>query len=369
MVVVAQASPAQGGIATYAATIVDDPELGDSFEFSLLNTTRRAVRRGGELSISNLWHALVDTRRVFRAARSADVVHVQTALLPLLPLLRALFLCRAARLGGAALLCHVHTGLVNDGPNEAFRPSRAERFLLRRFRFVHAVLTVSEAGTKGLAPYMPGTRIERVDNAVNVGRFSPGAVEESQTILFVGTLAERKGLVDLLEAAKRLRGRGVEGWRLEVVGAGNEAGEEEAGRIRTAFRSAEMADALIGPRSGAALQEHLRSAGVYALPSRSEGQPIGILEAMATGIPIVATRVGAVPEMVRDGRDGFLIDPGRTDELADVLERLVRSPELRRSMGRSARERAEERFDLPRFRERLGGIYREAASTGRRSRR
>jgi glycosyltransferase involved in cell wall biosynthesis len=369
VLIVAQASPAQGGIATFAKTVVGDSELRGSFELELLNTTRRAVRRGGELSLSNAWYAVIDAVRVFRAARTADVVHVQTALMPLLPMLRAFVVCRAAKLGGAAVLCHAHTGLINNGPHEAFRPTRMEGLILRRLRFVQAILTVSEAGTNGLRAHVPGARIERVDNAVDVHAFTPSGVDASGTILFVGTLAQRKGLADLLEAVKELRTRGVEGWRLEVVGAGNEAGDKEAERIRKAFRSEGMADALLGPLAGHALKERLRSAGMYALPSRSEGQPIGILEAMASGIPVVATRVGAVPDVVRDGEDGILVEPGHPIELADALERLLASPELRRSMGDSARRRAEKRFDLPRLRQRLGELYREAATSRPRRRR
>jgi glycosyltransferase involved in cell wall biosynthesis len=366
VVVVAQASPAQGGIATYARTLVDDPELSSWIDIRLLNTTRRAVRRGGSLSPSNAWHALVDVGRVFRIARAADVAHVQTALMPTLPLLRALAICGAARLAGAAVLCHVHTGLVNEGPNEAFRPSEMERFLLRRFRFLHAVLTVSDAGTKGLRPHMPGVRVERIDNAVDVMRFTPVSAEGSATILFVGTLAERKGLLDLLEALRRLRDRGVGTWRLEVVGAGNEAGDEEAERIRHEFRGEGMGGALLGPLAGEELLERLGAAGVYVLPSWSEGQPIGLMEAMACALPVVATRVGAVPDMVRDGKDGFLVDPGHPEAMAEVLARLVTSPELRRSMGASARRHAEERFDLPALRERLRQLYLEASSARRR---
>jgi glycosyltransferase involved in cell wall biosynthesis len=365
VVVVAQASPALGGIATYAETVVNDSELASWLDFRLLNTTRRAVRRGGSLSASNAWHALVDAGRVFGMARSADVVHVQTALMPALPLLRALAICRAARLGGAAVLCHVHTGLVNEGPNEVFRPSAVERFLLRRLTFVHAFLAVSDAGVTGLRRYTGAARIERVDNAVDVERFVPASAEGSSTILFVGTLARRKGLLDLLEALKELRDRGVGAWRLEVVGAGNEAGDEEAEGIRQAFRNVGMGDALLGPIAGDQLIERLRSAGIYVLPSLSEGQPIGVMEAMASALPVVATRVGAVPDMVQEGEDGILVDPGRPDLLADALAKLVASPELRRSMGASGRRRAKERFDLPGLRERLGKLYLEASSSAR----
>jgi glycosyltransferase involved in cell wall biosynthesis len=254
---------------------------------------------------------------------------------------------------------------VNEGPYEAFRPSFAERLLLRRFRFVHALLTVSDAGTNGLRPHVPGVRIERFDNAVDLRGFPPAAAEGSKTILFVGTLAERKGLMDLLEAAKLLRQRGVAGWRLEVVGAGNEAGAAEAQRIRMAFGAEGLSEVLLGPLSGEALRERLRAAGVYALPSHSEGQPIGILEAMASGLPVVATRVGAVPDMVRDGEEGLLVEPGRPEELAGALEKVLGSPELRRSMASSARKHVEKRFDLPGLRERLGSLYREAAASVR----
>lgn len=358
VVVVAQATPAQGGIATFAETIVDDALLNRSFDMRLLNTTRRAVRTGGTFSPSNVWHAVVDAARVFRAARRAAVVHVLTALMPTLPMLRALALCRAARLGGAAVLCHVHTGLVNAGPNESFAPNRVQRMLLRRFGFVARVLTVSPAGTAGLSPHMPGTSVEVMDNAVEVAKFLSTAVEAAvPTVLFVGTLARRKGLLDLLEATRLLRARGVGDWRLQIVGAGNEAGDREAEAVRQAYRAAGLEGSLLGPLGGEALAERLRSASVYVLPSHSEGQPIGILEAMASGLPVVATRVGAVPEMVRDGVDGFLVNPGNPAQLADALEKLIGSPGLRGKLGRSARDRVAERYDLGRLRSALVELY------------
>jgi glycosyltransferase involved in cell wall biosynthesis len=358
VVVVAQATPAQGGIATFAETVVGDAQLNRSFDMRLLNTTRRAVRAGGTFSLTNVWHAVVDAVRVFRAARRAAVVHVLTALMPTLPLIRALALCRAARLGGAAVLCHVHTGLVNVGPNESFTPNPLQRMLLRRFRFVARVLTVSSAGTTGLSPHMPATRVDVLDNAVDVARLQPAAVDAATpSILFVGTMARRKGLLDLLEALQALRARGVEDWRLQLVGAGNEAGDREAQAVQQKYRAAGLGQSMLGPLAGEALGQRLRSASLYVLPSHSEGQPIGILEAMASGLPIVATRVGAVPEMVRDGVDGFVVEPRKPAQLADALEELISSPDLRREMGQSARKHAAERYDLARLRSCLVELY------------
>ncbi len=355
---VAQASPAVGGIATFAETVVADPALNDRFELRLLNTTRRAVRRGGAFSPSNVTHAFVDAARVYRVARRCSVVHVQTALLPTLPLIRAVALCRSARLAGAVVLCHVHTGQANAGPNEAWAPSPLQRLLLGKLVRVGPILTVSEAGTAGLRPYLAGARIERVDNAVDPSSFelsSPGA--SPPTILFVGTLARRKGALDLVEALRRLADRGVREWRLEVVGSGSEAGRTEEAVVREAFRGAGLEASLLGPRSGDALRERLRGAQIYVLPSHTEGQPIGILEAMAAGLAVVATRVGAVPEMIRDGIDGLVVAPHDVEALAGALRLLLESPDLRTALGGSARTRVVERYGIDSLRRRLGALY------------
>jgi glycosyltransferase involved in cell wall biosynthesis len=370
VVLVAQAAPAQGGIPTYVDTLLRDPVLAERFDLRLVNTTREAVREAGAWSVPNARHAVEDAARVFRAARDADVVHVQTALLPAPPLARALALCEAARAGGAGVLCHAHTGLVNDGPVETFAPSRSERLLLARFGFVDAMITVSDAGARGLRPYVGGAMVEIVDNAVDVASFDRATPERDPVVvLFVGTLAERKGLLDLLAALRLVRDRTSAPWRLEVVGAGNEAGDREADRVRAAYREAGFEEALVGPKWNGDLRTHLRGAGVYCLPSHLEGQPIGILEAMASGLPVVATRIGGIPDQVRHGAEGLLVDRGDAGGLADALVRLIESPELRAAMGGAARLRAEERFDLGRFRDRIGAVYTRAAGRSRARRR
>ena len=78
--------------------------------------------------------------------------------------------------------------------------------------------------------------------------------------------------------------------------------------------------------------------------------PISIIEAMAAGLPVVASAVGGVPEMVEDERTGLLVAPGATTALADALARLVGDRTLREQMGRAGREKALERYDLPPFR-------------------
>src|SRR5207245_3898009 len=86
------------------------------------------------------------------------------------------------------------------------------------------------------------------------------------------------------------------------------------------------------------------------LPSSNEGTPVSAIEALAAGRPVVATRVGGVPDVVRDGEDGFLVEAGATDELADRLARLARDPALRERMGKQGRERVLPRYAVERLR-------------------
>jgi glycosyltransferase involved in cell wall biosynthesis len=365
VVVVAQGPPAQGGIATFARTIVEDPVLAADVDLTLLNTTREAVRAGGRLTPANLWHAVADAVRVARAARRAEVIHIQTALLPTLPLLRALVLCAAGRAGGARILVHVHSGRANSGQAEAFTPGSVTRMLLRGLRLADTVLTVSEAGAHALGPLVPGSPVETVDNAVDVAAFEPAPLDAViPTVVFAGTLSRRKGLGDLAVAVRRLRDDGL-AFELAVIGGANEVGDAEAEDVRAAFREAGFGASLLGPLAGDALRAHLHDADVFVLPSHWEGQPIAILEAMATGLPVVATQVGAIPDVVRDGIDGLLVAPHDVDALTAALRRVLTDVSARRAMGAAARARVADTRDLRHLRARLLTLYR-APARGRR---
>lgn len=158
----------------------------------------------------------------------------------------------------------------------------------------------------------------------------PGAdADDTVRILFVGVDWARKGGPELVEAFRRLRERHPEA-RLRIVGASpaiDAPGVEVVGRCPVD-----------------AVHAHYAEASIFCLPSRREPFGVAYVEALHHGLPVVGTRIGAVPELVEEGVTGFLVDVGDVDALAERLERLVADGELRRSMGRRARARARERY-------------------------
>lgn len=161
------------------------------------------------------------------------------------------------------------------------------------------------------------------------------------TILAVARMYPRKRLADLLDAAARLR-RGIPDLEVRIVGDGPEAARLRARAARLGLGGTVV---FLGAVSRRALAVEYGRAHCFCLPSVQEGFGIAFAEAMAAGLPIVACRAAAVPEVVPDGRAGLLVEPGRPDRLAEALERLLTDERLRKELGEQGRRHVE-KFDL-----------------------
>jgi glycosyltransferase involved in cell wall biosynthesis len=152
---------------------------------------------------------------------------------------------------------------------------------------------------------------------------------ETRVILSVGRLSQEKGHTDLIAAFVRLRDR-MKDFSLRLVLVGD--GPERLNLERQA-RESDAADHIIfcGHRDDA--KRFYGIASVFALPSYTEGTPNVLLEAMAAGVPVVATSVGGIPELVTDGKEALLVHPANPPELATALERVLQSPVLRSEMA------------------------------------
>jgi glycosyltransferase involved in cell wall biosynthesis len=179
-------------------------------------------------------------------------------------------------------------------------------------------------------------------------------------IVYLGVLGSRKGTSDLLRALASPRLR-VLRWDAVIAGNGDlDVFRAEAAALGIADRVA--LPGWIGAKEAQAL---LASAAVFVLPSYNEGLPVAVLEAMAAGIPVVTTRVGAIPDLGIDNAAGFLIDPGSIEDLTNRLATLVADRTLRERFGANGRRRVESDFTIDSTAHRLAALYRE---TCRRSR-
>ena len=180
-----------------------------------------------------------------------------------------------------------------------------------------------------------------------------GVADERFVVGWIGRMTAVKRTDVVLESFRRLRDEGVDAV-LCMVGDGPDrhAVENLAGGLGI------MRDSLF-PGYQEDVGPFFAAFDVFVLPSGNEGTPVTAIEALASGCPVVATRVGGVPDVVTDGEDGFLVDPGDVEGLAASLARLANDPELRARMGGAGRERMRSRYAVDRLIDDVDRLYRE----------
>lgn len=161
-------------------------------------------------------------------------------------------------------------------------------------------------------------------------------------LVFVGRMAAVKGVPVLLDAMAALR-RNDPDVELTLVGDGPDRPWLERRIVELGL---EGAVTITGYLSQAAVADRLAASDIFVLPSFAEGVPVVLMEAMASRLPVVTTRIAGIPELVEDGVSGFVVPPGEPAVLAKRIEALVRDPELRQRMGEAGRAKVVAEFDI-----------------------
>jgi glycosyltransferase involved in cell wall biosynthesis len=305
--------------------------------------------------------ALRRVERLLRLVRP-DVVHVHGQ--------KAGLLGRIAALTAGVPTVYSPHGLVYRSqllrPRRSARARRAltlatERALGRRTAAITAC-SEDERSAAVRDRLVPVERACVIDYGVapeQEGAPDPRLVEfkgEGPLLGFVAGLREQKGLPILLDALERLAERG-DPVRFAIVGNGPLWDEVEARATRPLLAR----HTLLTPFGGR-VEPYLRALDGLVLPSLWEGLPIAILEAMAMGLPVVATAVNGTPEAVREGETGYLVPPSNPDALAARMLSLARDREARARMGARARETARRRFTIDRMLDDMLCVYRAVAA-------
>jgi glycosyltransferase involved in cell wall biosynthesis len=230
----------------------------------------------------------------------------------------------------------------------------SRRFVRWVFEQASQVVVLSQSWREWVQTTFPEARVRVIPNPILIPDIPLIQGRQPCALLFLGRLGQRKGVYDLLQAVSLLVSRYP---NLKVWLGGD--GELDIVRDRAASLGIGGYVQVLGWVKGADKTRLLDEASVYVLPSYNEGLPMSVLEAMAHGLPVVATPVGGIPEALRDGEEGFLVAPGDIEGLADRLDRLLANPDLRARMGEAARQRAISCFGADGIVKQWVALYRE----------
>jgi glycosyltransferase involved in cell wall biosynthesis len=297
--------------------------------------------------------AIVRTLHRLRSA-PIDVVHIHFA--SNASSVRKIVLARLAMANGARVIMHAHGGGYQGYWDKLSTRSRG--VTLATLRRVDRLIVLGESWRAffisiGLRP----EQIVVLANPVVLPSAIPTRLPRRQVqLVYLGRISAQKGAFDLVEAVASLPPSCLA--RVKVV----LAGDGELTRLRRVIEQHRIQHAVevrdwLNPVERDRL---LASSDVFVLPSYAEGLPMALLEAMAWGLPAVCTAVGSIPRQVRDGIEGFLVQPGNAAHLAHAIERIVGDDALRARMATAARARVEP-LSVDLFVEAVVAIYRSLA--------
>jgi glycosyltransferase involved in cell wall biosynthesis len=169
-------------------------------------------------------------------------------------------------------------------------------------------------------------------------RILPEQIGKKVTFLFMGFYIPSKGILDLIEAASILVKEGVSNFSVVICGKGN-LDNEINGMIRALNLESIVTNA--GWVTGEEKKRRFKDADVFVLPSYREGMPIVILEAFSFGLPVISTRIAGIPEIIEDGKNGFLIEPGDVMALAKNIQEMILDKEMRNRIAEQNYKHAE----------------------------
>jgi glycosyltransferase involved in cell wall biosynthesis len=319
-------------------------------EKELLDDVHRASRKGKLtpeiIAALDEWGRRTDFLRLYQAAyiglrlQEAGIGHVH-----------AHFAGMAARtafwIGNFFPVTFSFTAHAND----IFAPRHFEVGLDKLVDTARVVITETDYSAKFLQERFPqrANQIHRVYNGLSLGEFGhANFFADPPLIVGIGRLIVKKGFANLIRACAVLVERKTS-FRCEIFGEGP---LEKELQMQIEDLGLQERVQLRGPKPQHELRTSLAAANVFVLPSIPEAEggmdnlPTVIMEAMATGLPVVSTGIGGIPEMVVDSKTGFLVQPDNTAALARAIERAINDRSLGQKLGQAGRERAQDLFSI-----------------------
>lgn len=349
------------GVANVVDMILRSPSLNENYHFQYLNLRKRSGTSFSErFNRENIYYAIRQTgelaaRLVFRRPRIFHVHMTEYWGFRKNMLFIALAKCRGCKIVG-----HIH-GARFDTYYEGC--SRLERKIIKwTLSLADRVLVLSPLWKKFCSRFLSDNKLEVVPNAIRweyLDALSESLPDRSSrssvNVLYLGSTGARKGVFDLLKVIPVIVAANPN-IRFTIAGREEKAGEEQKLQAMVNELNLSRWITRLEPSQGEIIGVY-QDADIYVLPSHADAFPVAILEAMSMGLPVIATRVGGISEMVEEGKGAVLIDPGDLEALKMEILQLAAAPDLRHKMGSINRDRIHKYFTPEIASQLIGRVY------------
>ena len=361
ILVLGPARGAMSGVSTHVNLLLGS-KLGEDFDLVHFQVGSEGRDEG---ALARWLRLLASPFALFAAIvfRHAAVVHINTSLNPR-AYWRDLAYLAVAKLAFTRVLYQVHGGAL---PQEFFARSRVLTAFLRfTLRIPDVVVVLAQCELRAYREFVPSQAVVVLPNAIDCAPYDAIPTVKSfpdkpLRLLYIGRIAREKGLYEALQGMRLANELGVDA-RLIVAGGG-----PEKDRLRRYAHALGLGARVCfsGPVFGAHKVKLFDGSDIFLLPSYSEGLPYALLESMAAGVPVIATPVGAIPDVLADGTHGLLVPVHDGKAIANALATLGADRERLSWMSRACRRRIRAAFSIERLASEFAGLYAALAHRGR----
>lgn len=336
----------RGGISTLTSGIINSA-LRDRYEFIYIASQAEELGRLRKvfLAVSSLLRFAL---KCLFARPELCYIHIGSNA----SLYRESAFVLVSRLFRRPTVVHFHAGDLND-----YYPMQSKigkRFIRTALAMSHRIIAVSDESAGQLRRLNDSLPISVVPNVIDVSAFLAQQRQAKKAgtsgpvrLLFVGAAGKLKGESDLVMALALLKREGLN-IKASFLGYGTE-------HLAAYFEELGVSECIehLGPVAMGERYAFYERADIFVLPTYAEAMPISVIEAMASGLPIVTTNVGGIPEIIEDERDGCLVNCGDVTALAERISMLVANPDKRYEMGDHARRRCRQEMDFEKYIQRI----------------
>jgi glycosyltransferase involved in cell wall biosynthesis len=363
--------PPMGGVGFYYQTLLSSslPTYVD-LRFVQTSSTNRELSKSGSFTMTNLVYAFEDWWRFTHAAyvHRPQITHIGTSYG--FSFLKNTYCILIARLFRSRVILHPHCSLTILYLE---RPKWWQWFFKQVIKLTDGIVALSQEWLQ-LHEILPSCPVFHLPNAISLNDYRPLANrhfekvddQASCKVLYIGYLGNAKGSFDLLDAVDILRRQKV-CFTVDMVGSELTVGEIGLLREKVKHLQLEAIVRICPPAYGADKLKYLEDCDIFVYPSHREGMPMAVLEAMASGLPIVASNVGGLPDLIQDGKNGFLVESNNPEQLASAIHKLIGGREMRKSMGMASYEIVCKQYDIDQHVTQLFSIYNQVVSASKAS--